>query len=81
MTHHEDAVIHPETNEVVDEISRTAQLRIEKNLSEAEHRRAIADIISTLEDKAWGNGFLIGLIIGLIAASLIIFAGLKWLDL
>lgn len=47
------------------DLTRTAELRAAATSSERSHKRAVADIISTLEDKAWRRGYLIGFACGL----------------
>jgi hypothetical protein len=43
------------------------------NISERQaNRRAIADIVSTIEERAWRRGWLIGLVTG-IAGSIVVY--------
>lgn len=39
---------------------------------ERDHRRAIADVISTLEDKAWRQGWLIGVATGVAVVAILL---------
>lgn len=56
--------IDPETDEVVERVSRTTAIRAACADSERGHKRAIADVVSTLEDKAWWRGWIIGVATG-----------------
>lgn len=56
--------IHPETGEVVDEISRTVALRAAEAEKIGRSHRATADVIATLEDRAWRRGWIIGFATG-----------------
>jgi len=66
--------IDPNTGEEVENVSKTMELRAALHDSTRSHGRAVADIVSTLEDKAWRRGWLIGVATG--AAGLAILHGL-----
>jgi len=56
--------VNPETNELVKAVSRTTQLRVANSEERSAHNRAIADIVSTIEERAWRRGWLIGVVMG-----------------
>jgi len=53
------------------DITKTAELRTAAVDGELSHKRAIADIISTLEDKAWLRGWLIGFTSGVAIVAIL----------
>jgi hypothetical protein len=66
------ATVNPETNEVVDDLSKTTELRIAAISAQRENHRMMADIISTLEDKAWVRGWIIGITTGICATTIVL---------
>jgi hypothetical protein len=59
------ADINPETDEVVDQISRTTAMRVAASEKAGMGRRTTADVISVLEDKHWMRGWWHGLWVGI----------------
>lgn len=59
------ADINPETDEVVDDISRTTTMRVAQQEKVAASKRATADVIATLEDKHWRRGWIVGMYAGI----------------
>lgn len=63
--------VHPETGEIVDDISRTAAMRVASDEKLRATKRSTADVIALLEDRQWTRGWLIGLVTG-IAGTIIV---------
>jgi len=64
--------IDPETNEVVDDISRSRGIALAEIKAERDHRRAVADIVTTQSDKAWLRGWLHGFVTGVVIVRIVV---------
>jgi len=56
----------------MDDLSCTAAMRLAESERVSASRRATADVISTLEDKHWWRGWVVGICTG-IPAGLVIY--------
>ena len=45
---------------------------------EAEHKRTIADVIATLEDRAWRRGCIVGFGVGVVVAVVLLYVPMWW---